>query len=135
MADVAITPVELTINTKSGDILDADGVAIANAGANEFVIDGGGIAGARLLIKFFDGGAAGDTVVFTQGDRPPSQRADLGETGTEIDDGGLDLTLAADDVRYIVVEAGRFLHDDGKIRATCGDNATECLAFLLPKIE
>lgn len=122
MADVAITPTELAINVASADILDADGVAIANAAADTFAIAAGGVAGGRLLLKFFDGSAT-DTVVIKAGDRPPSQRVDLGD---------LSITLEADDCKYIVVETGRFLQDDGVIRVTCGVNATECKAFLLP---
>lgn len=133
MAITAITPEALTINTKGGDLPDASGV-VATTPADGWVIAAGGLAGARLLLKFLANGS-GDTVVFHQGDRPPSQRADLGVTGTEIDDGGLDLTLAANDVRHIVVEAGRFLQDDGTIHAHCGDAGTMCWAWILPKVE
>ncbi len=132
MAVTEITPTELTINTKSDDILDGDGTA-ATAPAEGWQINAGGMNGDRLLLKFL-GPAGGDTVVFTQGVRPPSQRADLGETGTEIDDGGLDLTLAANDVRYICVEISRFGDDEGHIHCVCTNAATTCYAFLLPKI-
>lgn len=132
MAVTAITPTTLVLNTKSADILDADGV-VATTPADGWVIAAGGRSGDRLLLKFL-ADASGDTVVFHQGDRPPSQRAELGATGTEIDDGGLDLTLAASDVRYICVEASRFLQDDGTIHAHCADAGTSCKAFIIPKI-
>ena len=122
MADVAVTPTVLVINTASADILDADGVAIANASANTFAIAAGGAAGSHLLLKFFDDGSS-DTVVILAGDRPPSQRVDLGN---------LSITMAASDARYIVIETGRFLQDDGTIRVTCGDDGMECKAFTLP---
>lgn len=131
MADVAITPTTLVLNTASADILDTDGVALASTD-NEFVIAAGGLGGDRLLLKFWDDGS-GCTVTFVQGDRPPSQRAELGATGTDMPT-GLDITLAANDVRYIVVEASRFLHDDGKIRVTGTDTGLECKAFILPKV-
>ena len=122
MADVAVTPTALVINVASADILDADGVAIANASANTFAIAAGGQAGSHLLLKFFDDGSS-DTVVILAGDRPPSQRVDLGN---------LSITMAASDARYIVIETGRFLQDDGTIRVTCGDDGMECKAFILP---
>ena len=122
MADVAVTPTALVTHTISADILDADGVAIASASANVFAIAAGGLAGGRLLLKFFDDGRS-DTVVILAGDRPPSQRVDLGD---------LSFAMAASDCRYIVIEAGRFLQDDGTIRVTCGDDGMECKAFTLP---
>ena len=122
MADIAITPTELAINVASADILDADGVTIADASANTFAIAAGGVAGGRLLLKFFDDGSS-DTVVIKSGDRPPSQRVDLGD---------LSIAMAASDCKYVCVELGRFLQDDGTIRVTCGDDGMECKAFLLP---
>ena len=122
MADVAITPTTLAINTASADILDADGVAIASASANTFVIAAGGRAGGLLTLKFFDDGS-GDTIVIKAGDRPPSQRVDLGD---------LSFTMAASDCKYIVIETGRFLQDDGTIHVTCGDDGMECKAFIQP---
>ena len=122
MADVAVTPTTLAVNTASADILDADGVAIASASANTFAIAAGGEAGGKLLLKFFDDGS-GDTITILAGDRPPSQRADLGN---------LTFTMAANDCKYIPVETGRFLQDDGTIRVDCTDDGMECKAFILP---
>ena len=119
MADIDITPTALVLNTMSADILDTNGVAIANASANVFSIKADGRAGARLLIKFLADGS-GDTVVIKAGDRPPSQLAGLGD---------LSLVLAASDVRYIIVEAARFMQDDGTINVTCGDDGTTCKVF------
>lgn len=122
MANVAITPTTLAINTRSADILDANGVAISNAADNTFVIAAGGRAGDHILLKFLDDGTS-DTIVIKAGDRPPSQRVDIGD---------LSLSMTASDCRYIVVETGRFLQDDGSIHATCGVNGTTCKAFILP---
>ena len=122
MADVAVTPVTLAINTVGADILDAGGTSIATASANVFAIAAGGHAGGRLLLKFLVDGS-GDTITLLAGDRPPSQRVDLGS---------LDIVLAANDVRQIVIETGRFLQDDGTIRATCTDDGTTCHATILP---
>ena len=131
MATTAITPTTLVLNTASADILDADGT-VATTPADGWVIAAGGLGGDRLLLKFLANGS-GDTVTFVQGDRPPSQRAELGATGTDMPT-GLDITLAASDVRYIVVEASRFLQDDGSIHAICVDAGTSCKAFILPKV-
>lgn len=121
MADIAVTPTELAINVASADILDADGVAIA-ATANYFAIAAGGKAGNHLLLKFFDDGSS-CTVTILAGDRPPSQRVDLGN---------LEIALAANDCKYVVIETGRFLQDDGTIRASADDTGLECKAFILP---
>ena len=123
MATTAITPTELVINTVSADILDADGTA-ATTPADGWVIAAAGHSGDRLLLKFL-AGASGDTVTITAGDRPPAQREGLGT---------LAIVLAASDVRYICIEAARFLQDDGTIEAVCTDTGTTCKAFIIPKI-
>ena len=122
MADRAVTPVELAINVVGADILDAGGVSIVTAASDVFAIAAGGVGGGRMLLKFLVD-ATGDTITILQGDRPPSQRRDLGD---------LAIVLAASDVRQIVVETARFLQDDGTIRATCTDDGTTCHATLLP---
>ena len=122
MATTAITPRVLAINVMSADILDANGTA-ATTPTDGWVIAAAGVGGDRLLLKFL-ADASGDTVTIVAGDRPPSQRSGLGN---------LSLVLAASDVRYVCVEAGRFLQDTGAIHATCTDAGTTCDAFLLPK--
>lgn len=121
MATTAIALEELTINTRSSDLPDASGT-VADTPADGWVIAAAGNGG-RLLLKFLADGT-GDTVTILAGDRPPSQRAGLGN---------LSIVLAASDVRYVVVDASRFLQDDGSIHATCVDAGTMCWAFLLPK--
>src|SRR3990172_10199612 len=108
MADVAITPTALALGTASVDILGA-GTAITDAAANVFAIAAGGRDGDRLLLCF-EADATGDTVTIAVGDRPPSQRAGLAAAT---------ITLAASDVKLIVVEISRYGQDDGSIRATC----------------
>ena len=122
MTDRAVTPTVLVINAESADILDAGGTSITTAATDVFAIAAGGEAGNHLLLKFLVNGS-GATITILAGDRPPSQRVDLGD---------LDFVLAANDVRYIVIETGRFLQDDGTIRATCTDDGTTCKAFTLP---
>jgi hypothetical protein len=122
MATTAITPTDLVMNTVSADILDGDGT-VATTPADGWVIAANGDNGDRLLLKFL-ADASGDTVTILAGDRPPSSRAGLGN---------LAIVLAASDVRYITVEAARFLQDDGSIHATCVDAGTSCYAFRMPK--
>jgi len=122
MATTALPVVTLVHNTPSADLLDANGVA-ATTPADGWVIAAAGIEGGRLLIKLL-ADATGDTVTFLAGDNPPSHRKGLGN---------LAVVLAASDVRYLVLESGRFLQDDGTILATCTDAGTTLHAFLLPK--
>ena len=122
MATTAITPTPLVMNTVSADLPDASGTA-ATTPADGWVIDADGLNGDRLLLKFL-ADDTGDTVVIAAGDNPPSHRAGLGS---------LSIVLAANDVRYVTVEAGRFVQNDGAIHATCGDAGTTCRAFIMPK--
>ena len=122
MADVAITPVAITLNTRTADLLGA-GTAITDAAANVFSIAAGGRHGDRLLL-IFEADATGDTVTIAAGDRPPAQRAGLGT---------ITVVLAASDIRGVCVESARFVQDDGTIRATCTDNGTLAYALILPR--
>lgn len=76
----------------------------------------------KLLLKFLADGS-GDTVVIQAGDKPPAERAGLGN---------LSVVLAASDVKFIVVDGSRFLHDDNTIKAVCTDAGTSVMAFFLP---
>ena len=122
MADVAITPVQITMHTRTADLLGA-GTAITDAAANVFSIAAGGRHGDRLLL-IFEADATGDTVTILAGDRPPAQTAGLGN---------ITVVLAASDIRGVCVEAARFLQDDGTIRATCTDNGTLAYALIMPR--
>lgn len=124
MADIAVTKVALVLDARSDDILDAGGVAIATAASNQFVYTPtAGQDISRVLFKFL-ADASGDTVVFQAGDRPPSQRRD----------GTLSIVLAASDVRYVVIEIGKYLKSDGTIIIDAGDDGTTAIAFELPKV-
>lgn len=122
MADVAITPEAVTMNTRTSDLV-ALGTAISSASGNTFAIAAGARHGDRLLL-LFEADGSGDTVTILAGDRPPSQRAGLGD---------ITVVLAASDLRAVAIEAARFLQDDGSIRATCTDDGTLCSALILPR--
>lgn len=122
MATTTITPTTLTMNTASADLDDASGTVAATP-ADGWSISAAGLSGDRLLLKFV-ADATGDTVVVTAGDKPPGHLVGLGT---------LSITLAANDVKYVPVEGGRFLQSDGTIVATCTDTGTKCSAFIMPK--
>lgn len=129
MAVTDITPLALVMNTASGDLADADAVVPTSAtdGWNVLATGSGILArdydGTRLLLKFVADGTA-RTVTIKAGDRPPSQRAGLGD---------LEIALAISDVKYIAVEAARFRQDDGKINIVTSNAAVKMGAFLMPR--
>jgi hypothetical protein len=124
MATTAITPTPLVIDTASADIVDGDGT-VATTPADGWVIAAPVGPDVDVILKFL-ADASGDTVTVVAGDRPPSQRSGLGN---------LSITLAANDVKYVMVEKSRFLQDDGTILATCTDAGTTCYAFTIPKVQ
>ena len=121
MAVTSVTLTELTLNTASADLPIASWTAISN-GSDGFSLDMTGV-GSPVLIGFSDGGGAADDVTITAGDRPPAQLQGQGN---------LTITMAASDVKYIVLESGRFEQNDSKIRGTVAANASKMIAFLLP---
>lgn len=123
MATTAITPTPLVRDVVSADILDGDGT-VATTPADGWVIAAPVSPDVDLLLKFLVD-ASGDTITIVAGDRPPSHLSGLGN---------LALVLAASDVRYIMIEKGRFLQDDGTFLATATDAGTSCYAFTIPKI-
>jgi hypothetical protein len=120
MSDIAITPVDPTFNTRSAD-LPAAGAAITTATTNTFAIAAGGRCNGQIVL-FFESDSSGDTVTILAGDRPPSQDAD---------EGADTIVLAASDLRAYF-PTGRFLQNDGSIRATCTDDGTLCYALIIP---
>ena len=116
--DVALT--QLTLNTTSAD-LPASGWDAISDGALGFSLDVSGV-GSPVVLGFLDGGAA-DTITITAGDRPPAQLQGQGN---------LTITMAASDVKYIVLESGRFEQNDSTIKGTIAADATKMIAFLLP---
>jgi hypothetical protein len=120
MATTAITPTALTLNTATSDTDDAAGTVATTPGDGWAITISG--PAERYLLKFVADGS-GDTVVITAGDSPPAILAGLGN---------LSITLAASDVKYIVVEGARFMQNNGTIVATCGDTGTKCYAWKMP---
>lgn len=129
MAATDVPPTVLVLDTMSADLADADMTAIAN-GTNGGEVDLAGYTDHPIVFKFED--SVGGVITLAQGDRPPSQRAELGATGTDIPT-GLDITLAANDVKYVVLELSRFLQDDETVFFTSTTNTTSCSVFVLPR--
>ncbi|KKN05565.1 hypothetical protein LCGC14_1086000 [marine sediment metagenome] len=123
MATTAITPTPLVRDVMSADILDAAGT-VATTPTDGWVIAAPVAPDVDLLLKFLVD-ASGDTITIVAGDRPPSHLSGLGN---------LLLVLAASDVRYIMIEKGRFLQDDGTFLVTATDAGSTCYAFTIPKI-
>ena len=121
MAVTAVTLTELTLNTASADLPIASWTAIAT-GADGFSLDVSGV-GSPVVLGFSDGGGAADNVTITAGDRPPAQLQGQGN---------LSITMAANDVKYVVLESGRFEQNDSTIKGTAAATATKMIAFLLP---
>lgn len=123
MAVTAIVPEQLVTNTRSADKSVAD-ATVATTPADGWSIALGANAVTEKLILFWSADATGDTVTILAGDNPPSLLAPLGN---------LAIVLAASDERMVILDAGRFLHDDNTVKATCVDAGTGLRAFLLPK--
>jgi hypothetical protein len=121
MAVTAVTLTELTLNEASADLPIASWTTIAT-GADGFSLDVSGV-GSPVVLGFSDGGGAADDVTITAGDRPPAQLQGQGN---------LTITMAASDVKYVVLESGRFEQNDSTIKGVAAANATTMIAFLLP---
>ena len=121
MAVTSVTLTELTLNTASADLPIASWTAISN-GSDGFSLDMTGV-GSPVLIGFSDGGGGADDVTITAGDRPPAQVQGQGN---------LAITMAANDVKYVTVESGRFEQNDSTIKGISAGNNTKMIAFLLP---
>lgn len=125
MAVTAITPLSLVMDTVSADLPDSAGV-ICDTPSHGWSVLALGNNGDRLIMKFLDDGNTA-TITVKAGDRPPSQRTGLGDVA---------FSLGAADVKYICVDASRFLQDDGTILVIpsgTGSAATKMAAFILPK--
>jgi hypothetical protein len=116
------------MDTASADLPDAGATSVAT-GADGFSIAATAASegyGGNLLIKIVAPTNAG-TCTFTAGDKPPAIRAGLGT---------LAVTMAADDVKYIVVEQARFLQSDGTITGIISGAGADTMlmsAFRLPR--
>lgn len=113
MADVTVTLTRMAANTATSDLLAS--LSDHNTGETGEVSVAGDTtlpytAGDdRLMLMFEEQDGSTASVVIDAGDYPPSALKDKGS---------LTVSLAANDFKAIVLEAGRFLQNDGKITWT-----------------
>lgn len=117
MATVAITPTTLSVNTVSADLPITAGTAIVAANTNTIAYPKEG----KLLIILNNTFAGAKVFTFAAGDYYSEGQ------------GNLALSLAQDDVKYIVLESSRFKDSDGNINLTYEAATTGfVMAFYLP---
>lgn len=129
MATTAISCPQLVVNVASADLPDAGGGSgngiVATTPTDGWVISppSGVQFDERLLLRLTVD-ASGDTFTIVAGDRPPAQRAGLGN---------MTVVLAASDTKFIAIETSRFMQNDGTILVTCVDAGSALTALMLPK--
>lgn len=123
MAATAVTALVLVLDVPSIDYPDASLTSIATNAAG-FVINGLDNETRNVLFSALDSGSA-SVVTIDAGVNPPAMRAGLG---------ALTITLAADDVKHVVLEAARFMQADGTITGTVDADATASIgAKIIPR--
>jgi hypothetical protein len=135
MAVTAVTVTDLALNTESGDLNTAAtlgklGTEIAT-GADGFYVDLSGYLDRKIVFVFTDQGGTGDDVTMIAGNRPPSQRADLGTTV---------ITMAANTTAAVSLENAQFLGDgltgatgSGNMAGTSAGDNTYVAVLALPR--
>lgn len=106
MADVSIAVVTTAaVNTRSADLIGA-GTAITTGQTFEIT----GVKGdtSNLLIFVEETGGSTATFTFDPGDNPPSVSQGLVTAG-------LDIAMAANDLRLVPLRPGQFIQSDGDI--------------------
>ena len=136
MAITTVTVTDLTLNTESADLNTAAfgtlGTLIAT-GADGFNVDLSNHLDKKITFIFTDQGAAGNEVTMEAGNRPTSQRADLGTTV---------VAMAASDTVAVCFENAQFLgrglgwsvgnHEQNMAGKSAG-NATYVLVLATPR--
>ena len=125
MGVTTIVPETLALDTVTSDLADGsdDIGTLIVTGADYGNVDVGSRTD-NLLLIITDVTGAADNVTIKAGDNPPALRAGLGD---------LVITVSAHDVLAIVIEAARYMQDDGTINIlSAGNNTTNIEAFILP---
>ena len=130
MAVITVTPIALAINVATPDLVgaDADDVAVDVVATDTFRIDCRGVGGGkategRIIIVLETQTAGAATVTFNAGDYPAAMLKFKGSLAIE---------LAASDLKVVVLEAGRFLQDDGYITGSIATTACYMTAYYMP---
>jgi hypothetical protein len=130
MATTAITAESLEVDELSADLPDAGGGSgngvVADTPADGWVISaeaGRSLADGKLMLRLVANGT-GDTFTVTAGDAPPSHRSGMGAKS---------YVLAASDVKFVALDAGRYLQNDGTLIITCTDTGSTLTALHQPR--
>ena len=136
MAITTVTVTDLTLNTETADLnTGAFGTlgTLIVTGADGFNVDLSTYGDKKITFVFTDQGAAGDDITMVAGNRPPSQRADLGTTV---------ITMAASDTVAACLENAQFLgrglgwsvgNHEQNMAGTSAGNATYVLVLATPR--
>ena len=98
MVDVAVTGTTLAVNTASADLVGS-GTALTTGQTFSLAVNNDSF---RYVLVMEETGGSTASCVFNAGDTPPSMRAGLGS---------ITITFAANDLKVIVFEGGRFIQD------------------------
>lgn len=111
MADTAVTSRTLSVNTLSAalDSTSTAGTSVSTGNVAVMTPAGGGNT-RQVVITMY--GSADSTATFAAGDEPPSETSGEGASSA--------LTVANGKAYVVVLEAGRFVQDNGTIRCTVG---------------
>ena len=130
MAVITLTPIALVAGVATPDLLgaDADDSAVDVAATDTFRIDCRGVGAGKavqtkilLVIETQTAGAA--TVTFDAGDYPPAMTQAKGS---------LAISLAASDIKILVLESARHLQNDGYITGSLITTACYMVAYYMP---
>ncbi len=125
MAVTAITPVQIAQEVVSANLVDASAAIVATAQADGWnVAPPSGFTIDHMLLKVI-ASAAGDTLTFKKGVRPPSARAEMGD---------LVQVFAANEVRYVLLEGARHAQADGSVNVVASTSGAKLMAICLPKL-
>lgn len=102
MVDVAITETAQAVNTRSGDLVGS-GTAITTGQTFSLAVKN---KTDDIVLILEETGSSTATFTFDAGDDPPSKREGLG---------ALAIAMAANDLRLLTLEGGRFIQSDGLI--------------------
>ena len=120
MADVTITPVTQTVNTRSGDLVGL-GTSVTAGQTWECDIKN---RTDELVIFLEEQNAGAATVTFNAGDDPPSKREGMGN---------LTITLAQADLRMVTLEGARFIQNNGKLEGSVATNTVKLYITRIPR--
>ncbi len=116
MADTAVTSRSLTLVHGAAQSAELDSTSTAGtsvATGNTGVLTPAGGGNTRMCVFSLYGTAAA-TVVFKAGDEPPSELAGEGAGDSDT------FTVNSGKATIVVLEAGRFVQDNGTVRALVG---------------